>query len=74
MYVNDGCITYSLSMCRLFGYFREVRPFAWLIVELDFSDAVPTQCTYPDDYFEWIPSDGVSHALIHAASTNMHAV
>jgi hypothetical protein len=45
----------------IFGYLPRVRPFAWLIVELDFSDAVPTQCTYPDDYFIWTPSDDRSY-------------
>lgn len=53
--------TTFISPSRLFGYFRGRSPFAWLIVELDFSTSVPTQCTYPDDYFEWIPSDEVSH-------------
>jgi PKD repeat protein len=44
----------------LFGYLRGVSPFAWLIVDLDFTAAVPYQCSYPQDYFEWIPSDGRS--------------
>ena len=55
---------YSYVLYRLFGYFLRTQ-FVWLIVNLDFSEAVPTQCVYPDDYITWIPSDGVSHTLLH---------
>lgn len=61
-----GVIYLWLFVClfvfRVFGYYWGVQ-FAWLIIELDFSDAVPNQCSQPDDYFTWIPSDGVSHTL-----------
>ena len=48
----------KLHFHRIFGYYLGQR-FAWLIIDLNFTDIVPDQCS-ADDYIEWTPTDGVS--------------
>lgn len=48
----------KLHFHRIFGYYLGQR-FAWLIIDLNFTDIVPDQCS-ADDYIQWTPTDGVS--------------
>ena len=46
------------SLLSLFG--SNPGNFEWLVVDLNFTSVVPDQCSYPDDYYPWFPTDEVT--------------
>ena len=38
--------------------------FYWMVIDLNFTDVVPDECSSPDDYFQWIPTDEVTSAVM----------
>ena len=44
--------------------------FYWMVIDLNFTDVVPDECSSPDDYFQWIPTDEVTSAVMENGHNN----
>lgn len=62
---HDPSSLHSLQLSSVFGSttFSSSR-FYWMVIDLNFTDVVPDKCSSPNDYFQWIPTDEVTGAVM----------
>ena len=53
-----------LQLSSVFGSTNFSSGFYWMVIDLNFTDVVPDECSSPDDYFQWIPTDEVTSAVM----------
>ena len=49
-------VGFVFHTCRVFGYDIFVGFAEWLVIDVNFTSVVPTECD-SDDYFNWVPTD-----------------